>query len=723
MRHTSGIIANFRSLVSSDRRLFSVIGGIAVVGIGLGVSWTYWISNRLLVDAAQHTAIQWAETVKGAVGASSVFETGALPQEAATILAAASREGVVFQYRIYNSAGEIVVASRRDDLGRHMAESDTFAAVAQGTTYAATRLDQPTGPVRHYAAAYIPEIRGGAFRGAVAVYVDIADHVARNRQNFWLATSGLVALLLASALVAGFVVFRNILARQKAEARFHDAIETISEGFAMYDPSDRFVLCNSRYREFYAHIADLLVPGARFEDILRTGAARGQYPEAEGREEEWIAERMQQHRMLGEPIERHLPDGRWVKIAETRSRDGSTVGIRADITALKTREMQLRKSEERLRMIVDSLQEGFVLFDSEDRIVMWNEKWFELHSGLHDIIDVGVTFTELVTTGVARKLYPESYGREEEYIAQRIARHQNPGNPILRKLHDQRWYIIKEIRTDEGGTFAINFDVTELKKAQSAAEDARREAERANRAKSEFLAGMSHELRTPLNAVLGFSEILADEAFGRIGNPKYRDYAQFINDSGQHLLALINDLLDLAKVEAGKHEMEEEAVRLVEVIRDCIRLIDEQARDGDVTVDLQVPGDVPALWGDKRKLKQIVLNLLANAVKFTPAGGSVTIAVAQGADGGLCMELADTGIGIAASDISKALSPFGQIDNRLTSKVAGTGLGLPLTKSFVELHGGTFELESEPGKGTKATVRFPPERTIGKSGIARAGRA
>ena len=224
---------------------------------------------------------------------------------------------------------------------------------------------------------------------------------------------------------------------------------------------------------------------------------------------------------------------------------------------------------------------------------------------------------------------------------------------------------------------------------------------------------MSHELRTPLNAIIGFAEILSNELFGALGNARYLDYAKDIHESGHHLLALINDILDLSKIETGNIEIHEEVIDVYEVIQSCMRLSAERALIAgvDLVTDL-TEGFLPALRADKRMVKQIVVNLLSNAIKFTPSGGRIAVTVRHDPDGGCILQIADTGIGIAPENISKALARFGQVDGEFTRKFEGTGLGLPLSQSLVELHGGTLEIESELGAGTTVTVRFPPERVV-----------
>ena len=236
-----------------------------------------------------------------------------------------------------------------------------------------------------------------------------------------------------------------------------------------------------------------------------------------------------------------------------------------------------------------------------------------------------------------------------------------------------------------------------------AAKDA---AEAANRAKSEFLANMSHELRTPLNAIIGFSSIMQQGMFGKL-NDRYAEYAGMVCDSGTHLLAIINDILDLAKAESNKLELREEDVDIARVIALSSTIVREMADKAGVNYEVTMAEVMPHVRADSARLRQILINLLGNAVKFTPSGGKVSLTAEATPDGGLVFRITDTGIGIPADKMDVAMSPFGQVDGRLERKYEGTGLGLPLTKKLVEMHGGSFELTSEPGRGTVATVRLP----------------
>jgi len=242
---------------------------------------------------------------------------------------------------------------------------------------------------------------------------------------------------------------------------------------------------------------------------------------------------------------------------------------------------------------------------------------------------------------------------------------------------------------------------------------ARDQARAADRAKSEFLAAMSHELRTPMNAVLGFSEIIKDETLGPVGNALYRDYAEDIHSSGKHLLGLINDILDLSKIESGTDELHDDKIEIPEIIHSAVKLVGHRAEQNGVKLELELTDQLPELRADERKLKQILVNLLSNAIKFTDAGGEVMLRAWCRMGSGYVFQIIDTGIGIAPEDIPKALSRFGQIDADLNRQYEGTGLGLPLTKALVELHGGTLDLQSEVSVGTTVTVRFPAERIVG----------
>jgi two-component system cell cycle sensor histidine kinase PleC len=254
--------------------------------------------------------------------------------------------------------------------------------------------------------------------------------------------------------------------------------------------------------------------------------------------------------------------------------------------------------------------------------------------------------------------------------------------------------------------------IGELEQAKAISDEARHRAEAANVAKSRFLAQMSHELRTPLNAILGFSEVMKSEIFGAHAVPVYKEYSADIHNSGVHLLNLINEILDLSRIEAGRYELNEEAVSLVGVVADCHHLMKLRASSRDITIHEVFEQAMPRLWADERAVRQVVLNLLSNSIKFTPQGGDIWLKVGWTASGGQYLSVKDTGSGIPEDEIPIVLASFGQGSNSIKSAEQGAGLGLPIAKNLIDLHGGTFTLKSKLRIGTEVIVTFPPERVM-----------
>jgi two-component system, cell cycle sensor histidine kinase PleC len=254
--------------------------------------------------------------------------------------------------------------------------------------------------------------------------------------------------------------------------------------------------------------------------------------------------------------------------------------------------------------------------------------------------------------------------------------------------------------------------IGELEQAKAISDEARRRAEAANIAKSRFLAQMSHELRTPLNAILGFSEVMKTEVFGEHSVAAYKDYSSDIHNSGVHLLGLINEILDLSRIEAGRYELNEESVSLVSIVEDCHHLLKLRASNRGIIIHEVFEPELPRLWADERAIRQICLNLLSNAIKFTPPAGEIWLKVGWTASGGQYISIKDTGAGIPEEEIPIVLASFGQGSNSIKSAEQGAGLGLPIAKSLVDLHGGTFNLISKLRIGTEVIVTFPPERVV-----------
>ena len=253
-------------------------------------------------------------------------------------------------------------------------------------------------------------------------------------------------------------------------------------------------------------------------------------------------------------------------------------------------------------------------------------------------------------------------------------------------------------------------DITAEREDERQLREARDNYERANAAKAEFVANMSHEFRTPLNAIIGFAQVLRDEMFGPLGSPRYGGYIADILESGEHLLDLVNDILDLAKADAGRLELEESVVDVAALVEQSMRFVRDRAARERITMETRLDRDMPRLLGDNRRLRQLLLNLLTNSVKFTQSGGTIVISASPGEDGGIAITIADTGIGMSPEELLIAMEPFGQIQRRRRGRLEGTGLGLPIARRIAEMHGGTLEIDSTPGKGTTARLLLPAGR-------------
>ena len=375
------------------------------------------------------------------------------------------------------------------------------------------------------------------------------------------------------------------------------------------------------------------------------------------------------------------------------------------VTERKQAQRKVAESENRLRQAVESLREGFALYDSEDRLVIANERAIRINPAIRGFLAHGGTYEDVLRANVARGHIPEAIGREEEFIKWRVARHKNPeAGEIVRRFADGRYYVINETMTPEGGIALTFFDITDRKLVEQQLRDAKEQAELANRAKTEFLANMSHELRTPLNSVIGFSDALLSGIHGDLPNPSAREYIGDIKRSGEHLLQLISDILDVSKVEAGIVDVSPEEIDIAREVEACMCMVAERAARGGVSLVAAVPGDLPHASADPRHFKPILLNLLSNAVKFTGADGRVSVSAECDENLGLVVSVTDTGIGIAAEDLDQVFEPFVQIGQESHRSSKGTGLGLSLARALARLNGGDLVIESERGRGT--TARF-----------------
>jgi PAS domain S-box-containing protein len=493
----------------------------------------------------------------------------------------------------------------------------------------------------------------------------------------------------------------------RLERRLIDAIESMNDAVVLYDADDRLVLWNEQFKTVRSRIADLLKPGARFEDLVRHNVARGGVPAAVGRVEEWVAERLARHRATGGTFEMELPGNRWLLVSERRTDGGGIVAVQTDITALKATEQALRATEARLRAFMENAPVLMMITDTEGRYLMVNRAVEVANNAPPGSLLGGTIFDTESSPGAEEVAAMERQVSDTGLPAAGEIRF--PGRKSYAWTYDVKFPIFD----DKGAIAAVGgvaIDISERKCIEQELTKAKERAELASHAKSQFLANMSHELRTPLNAVIGFAEILQHELLGPLGSSKYLDYAGDIAASGQHLLELIEDILDTSKIEAGKYELREEPCRMEEIIAACVRMLAERALNARIDLASRTTDGLPAVFADARGLRQIIINLMSNAIKFTPPGGRVEVIADQAEHGGPRIRVRDTGIGIPPESMETAFEAFVQIEDAYARKSSGTGLGLYLTRSLAELHGGTVKIESEVGAGTTVTVQLPPER-------------
>jgi signal transduction histidine kinase len=530
----------------------------------------------------------------------------------------------------------------------------------------------------------------------------------------------------------GVVVFRDITDQRRAaqdlrksEVRLKEAISVLESGFALFDAEDRLVLCNEAFIDEGARRAFDVLTGRTFAEIVRAFAYGD--PTAVGARadpEAWLQWRLAIHRdPPDQPTDIQFTNGRWLRFTERVTAEGGRVAIWTDITPVKQAELRLRDA-------IENIDGGFALFDRDLRFVAFNQRLLEQYPKSGGQMAVGARLEDLVRFGAQHGEYagiatPAEVEAFVTRILQSFGTERDTSNEV--ELADGRWLMVHRHRTQEGGHVAIRTDITALKHQQKELETANRQlwnhaaelsalatrleaekqrADAANREKSVFLAGMSHELRTPLNGILGFADLIGQEIYGPVAPPRYREYADLIHQSGTHLLSLINDILDLSKIEAGKVELRIEPLSPRRVAESAVTLVTRLARDHDIRLMVDIDPACTALHADERACKQMIINLLSNAVKFSPRGAEVRLSIAPGLDRSVDITVSDSGVGMTPEELATALEVYGQVD-RGGIRVSGTGLGLPLTKAMAELHGGRLDIVSRKGVGTTATIRLP----------------
>jgi len=489
-------------------------------------------------------------------------------------------------------------------------------------------------------------------------------------------------------------------------ALLQSILDAFPHGVCVYGADRRVTLFNRAYSQVMAG-APLRV-GEHLEAIIRRRAAAGEY--GPGAPDEIVAQQMALDVSRPQMRKRRRPNGMMVDVRTTPLPDGGYISVVTDITPLSEAEAEISRRAEELVVMLSNLRHGVVLFGADQRLVASNAVAAELLNLPPGLLTPGRRLDELLDTMLRRGHFGEGVAAEARV---RELKAIDRSRTVVRQsvTGDGRVLEFRSDPTPGGGWLSSFSDVTEARAAEVELRRAKAAAEAASQTKSRFLATMSHELRTPLNAVIGFSESLLHEA----RNPAPQQVAEFalqINEAGRQLLGLINIILDVARIEAGRFDLASDKVDVARLVRSCVRQADAAAQTAEVALATQVPDGLPLIRADERRLQQALNHLLSNAVKFTHPGGTVTIGSSIEADGNLALFVRDTGIGIPEEDLERVFEPFTQLDSSLARRFHGVGLGLYVSRALIAGHGGSLVLRSVSNEGTTAEVRLPANRLI-----------
>lgn len=515
----------------------------------------------------------------------------------------------------------------------------------------------------------------------------LSDQIVEQRQVVKSALSEAESLKDQNSQVLGDLN-RATSAAVMAERRLWDSINTIPDGFAVFDKDLCLVAANTAYLAAFPKAEVGL--GSSYAEILRLAAEGGLIDLKEESASDWVG------RMLArwqsdtiEPVVVPFRNGSWARLIDHRASDGDMVSLVLNIT-----------EEMRIWAAIEAIPDGFVLFDREERLLAFNQRYREMFPDSAEAMVPGTSFEDLLRHGLRKGHVPEAVGREEDWLAERLEQMRHADGISECQLADGRWIEEHDHRTPDGGRVGLRRDITALRDQQAALEAARQQAEAANRAKSAFLANMSHEIRTPMNGVVGMAELLCDTALSE----EQRLFAETIRSSGEALLVIINDILDYSKIEAERLTLYPEPFDLERTIHEVTMLLQPKARAKGIDLMIDFDMFLPTRYvGDPGRLRQVLTNLLGNAVKFTEAGHVLIRVVGLEEEPGrqqLHVTVEDTGIGIAPENLDHIFGEFNQVESQSNRKFEGTGLGLAITQRLIERMEGAVWVDSELGKGS-----------------------
>jgi len=473
-----------------------------------------------------------------------------------------------------------------------------------------------------------------------------------------------------------------------AERRLWDSVNTIRDGFAVYDTNLCMVAANRAYLAVFDGLG--VGPGMKYADVLRVAAEAQIVVLGDIPQEVWLADMV--GRLQSDPVPARvvqLQNGIWARLVDRRARDGDMVSLALNIT-----------DQMRIWAALEAIPDGFVLYDREDRLLTCNQRYRDIYAIAAPAMVPGARFEDILRYGLDRGQHANAKGREEAWLAERMAQHRNPSGTQEQQLSDGRWIRAYDHPTPDGGHVGLRVDITPQKEQHVALLAAREAAEAANRAKSAFLANMSHEIRTPMNGVVGMAELLCDTNLSE----EQRLFAETIRSSGEALLVIINDILDYSKIEAQRLTLHPVPFDLERTIHEVAMLLQPRARAKGLDLMIDFDMFLPTRFvGDAGRMRQVLTNLIGNAVKFTDTGHVLIRVVGFEADPGhqqLHVTIEDTGIGIEPQFLDHIFGEFNQVESQSNRKFEGTGLGLAISRRLIERMEGEVWVDSELGKGS-----------------------